>query len=546
MIWWLVNKKSIEGGLREFLLLMGVLIYVVILTGCKKPQEYKEQADEDVYKIIDAKWEENIGKKSNYKVSDVEQDPNDIARSQYDDVSGKLSLTDAVAIATLNNRNYQNQKENLYRRALELTLVRHGYSARWFGTLDAGYENIRGDENVAAGGQMGFSKIFADGTRITSSIATDWINYLTGSSNASLASVLTGTISKPLLRGAGKDIAYESLTQSERDVLYEIRSFNRFRQEFVIDVISNYYQVIQNLDSVRNAENNYNNLVNSYNRAKMMAESGRLPPFEADQTEQNLLSAEDNLTRSRRVYQQSLDDFKLFMGISVESEITLDSDELDILLGQGIVLPEYEVDEAIRVAREMRLDLANRFDAVDDARRKVKVAENALLADVSLVATAQGDSRGRTDAASFNFNDDIYTAGVRVDLPFDRKAERNAYRRSLFTYQQRQREYAEFYDRVELSVLDAHRRAIESAKRFDIQQLSLKLAEARVESTTMLVSAGRAASRDLLDAQDSLLRAQNARTSAMVDYTIVKLVFLRDVGLLDVRADGMWDRKEYK
>ncbi len=532
--------------IRGILLLIGVVAFAAALTGCKSPEEYKQQADEDVYEIIDGKWEKKAGTKANYKVGDVEHDPNDIQKSQFENVSGQLSLTDAVAIATLNNRNYQTQKENLYRQALELTLVRHGFSTRWFGTLDAGYENFRGDESVAAGGQLGLSKIFADGTRITSSIATDWIKYLSGSSNASLASVLTGTISKPLLRGAGRDIVYETLTQAERNVLYSIRSFNRYRQEFVIDTIRNYYQVIQNLDSVRNAENNYNNLVNSYNRARMMAESGRLPPFEADQTRQNLLTAEDNLTRSIRVYQQSLDDFKLYLGISVESDIVLDSGELNILLGEGIVLPEYEVEEAIRVAREMRLDLANSFDAVDDARRKVKVAENSLLADVSLVASARADSRGQTEAARFSFDNDIYTAGVQIDLPFDRLSERNVYRRSLFTYQQRQREYKEFYDRVELSVLDAHRRAIEAAKRFDIQQLSLELAEARVESTTMLVSAGRAASRDLLDAQDSLLRAQNARTSAMVDYTIVKLVFLRDVGILDVRADGMWDRKEYE
>jgi outer membrane protein TolC len=258
-----------------------------------------------------------------------------------------------------------------------------------------------------------------------------------------------------------------------------------------------------------------------------------------------MLRAEDNLTQAKRRYQQSLDDFKLFLGIDVESEISLDSAELAVLLDQGVVLPEYSLEKAIEAAMLFRLDLANEADRLEDSVRKIKVAENQLLADVSLVGGASVDSSGGNEAARYNLNDGDYSVGLRIDLPLDRLAERNAYRRVLLAYQQRLRDYEEFTDNVQLSVIDANRRLLEAAKRFEIQQLSLELARARVESTDMLVRAGRAASRDLLDAQDSLLNAQNSRTSAMVDYTLNKLQFLLDVGLLTVRPDGMWDKKEY-
>jgi outer membrane protein TolC len=530
---------------RPLGILLLLLAAAVISSGCKSPQEYKQEADGEVYDIIDKKWSDDLGGKYNYKVTDAEQDPNDMELTAYDDVSGVVSLSQAVSIATAHNRRYQTQKENLYRQALDLTLVRHRFAYQWFGTIDTTYANYGGDESVTAGGFLGFDKLFADGTRLTTSIAADWLSFLTGDADTSLASVLNASISKPLLRGAGSDIVLEELTQAERDLLYEIRSFNRYRKEFVIEVIRNYYSVLQNLDSVENAQNNYRNLVESYDRAQMMADSGRMPPFQAAETKQNMLRAEDNLTQAKRRYQQSLDDFKLFLGIDVESEISLDSAELAVLLDQGVVLPEYSLEKAIEAAMLFRLDLANEADRLEDSVRKIKVAENQLLADVSLVGGASVDSSGGNEAARYNLNDGDYSVGLRIDLPLDRLAERNAYRRVLLAYQQRLRDYEEFTDNVQLSVIDANRRLLEAAKRFEIQQLSLELARARVESTDMLVRAGRAASRDLLDAQDSLLNAQNSRTSAMVDYTLNKLQFLLDVGLLTVRPDGMWDKKEY-
>jgi sulfur transfer complex TusBCD TusB component (DsrH family) len=46
--------------------------------------------------------------------------------------------------------------------------------------------------------------------------------------------------------------------------------------------------------------------------------------------------------------------------------------------------------------------------------------------------------------------------------------------------------------------------------------------------------------RILLESEDSLLAAQNAVTAALVEHLNAKLSFFRDVGILQVRPDGMW------
>ena len=40
------------------------------------------------------------------------------------------------------------------------------------------------------------------------------------------------SVTQPLLRGSGSRIVYEPLTQAERDLIYEVRSFERYRRSF--------------------------------------------------------------------------------------------------------------------------------------------------------------------------------------------------------------------------------------------------------------------------------------------------------------------------
>jgi len=60
----------------------------------------------------------------------------------------------------------------------------------------------------------------------------------------------------------------------------------------------------------------------------------------------------------------------------------------------------------------------------------------------------------------------------------------------------------------------------------------------------LLLDAGRVSVRILLDSQDSLLEAQNAVTSALINHQIAILNFFNDIGLLKVKPDGMWEQEK--
>jgi hypothetical protein len=56
----------------------------------------------------------------------------------------------------------------------------------------------------------------------------------------------------------------------------------------------------------------------------------------------------------------------------------------------------------------------------------------------------------------------------------------------------------------------------------------------------MLLEAGRAEVRDLVEAQDAQIAAQNAVTTALVDYQQSRLQLLLDIGALDTAQPRFW------
>ncbi len=195
----------------------------------------------------------------------------------------------------------------------------------------------------------------------------------------------------------------------------------------------------------------------------------------------------------------------------------------------------------MELALDRRLDLANTRDGLDDAQRKLELAAKGLGVQLNLIGSANVASEPETKFASLQFDEGNYRLGLEGDLPLDRKAERNAYREALITVQQRQRSYEEQVDEIKLGVRQAYRDLAETAESYRIQQIGLNLARKRVEVEKLSLQYGRGTVRLLLDSEDALVRAQNDVLSALVDHTIAKMSFFRDIGVLQVRPDGMWE-----
>ncbi|MCK5804558.1 MAG: TolC family protein, partial [Lentisphaeria bacterium] len=118
--------------------------------------------------------------------------------------------------------------------------------------------------------------------------------------------------------------------------------------------------------------------------------------------------------------------------------------------------------------------------------------------------------------------------------------ERNAYRAAILALEESVRVFQKEEDQVKLDVRRRLRDLEEARESVLIQTQAVTLAESRVRSTDLFLQAGRAAIRDVLDAQESLLSAQNSLSSALVGYRVAELEIQRDMGVLEVSVGGAW------
>lgn len=605
----------------------------VLLSACRSPKHYRGHADDVAYDIVDAKQREAFGEgepftveqaaatlrdrllidqnlptsgpasmgvdqlepikhwpsRENYLDADREGRPASEDSGVRQQEALAIDLNEALQIAARNNRDYQSRKESVFRSALALDLERDEF--RGVFSLPTEGDLVSdglGSDAIAYSGVSavgGVGQRLKNGTQLTGQIAVDLAQLLTQQGGSSLGLLTDVSVQVPLLRGAGRWVVTEPLTQAERNTLYAIYGFERFKRTFAVDVASRYLGVLRQLDQVDNAEENYRRTVTSSRRAQALAKEGRLPEIQVDQALQDELRARSGWISSQQDYASSLDSLKNLLGLPTDALITLDRQTLERLASavrevlpalnssetEGYVVAEVpsadapivlaapsredrgplemDSEQAILLALEHRLDLRVAEGGVYDSMRAVAVAANGFLPELTIGGGASsGSRRGPSSAlsndAQVSFDRVNYNALLRFDLPLERTAERNNYRSQLISLERSVRDVQELEDSIKLDVRSQLRDMLESRESLRIQAQAVALAQRRVDSTSLLLKLGRAEIRDVLEAQEALLSAQNALTSALVNYRVSELQLQANLGLLEVDETGLW--KEYR
>lgn len=156
----------------------------------------------------------------------------------------RIRLEQAAELGVINSREYQDRREDLYLAALPVTLERFAFAPQFFAAGQAARKWIGSEapggpaNNWTLNGDVGVTKMFATGALLLFSIANQTVVNLTGTGPHTVSeSHLTLDLIQPLLRGGGRAVTLEPLTQSERNLLYEIRNYAHFRKEFFTFIV---------------------------------------------------------------------------------------------------------------------------------------------------------------------------------------------------------------------------------------------------------------------------------------------------------------------
>jgi len=117
---------------------------------------------------------------------------------------------------------------------------------------------------------------------------------------------------------------------------------------------------------------------------------------------------------------------------------------------------------------------------------------------------------------------------------------RNAWRRAELALVDERRSYERFLDQVTIDVRDALRRARNSAESLRIQLDAVDLSVDRARGAQLQLEAGRASTRDLLEAQEALRSVRDAATSARISFKLALYELQLQLEILRVDESGLF------
>ena len=360
-----------------------------------------------------------------------------------------ISMNQAFTLALINSRVYQTNLETIYAAALAVTLQRFTFTPQFYAGmspttgLSAGgvpspnvgnsflYQTRGTGNQISAlnlGTVAGVGKVFASGGRLVTGFANQLVFNFVGKNSfqPSVKSYLPLTLIQPFLRGSGRAVTLELLTQAERNLVYQIRSFAKFRQEFMVatvvggtiqnigagfnlpgfsgggnaDPTIGFLNVVEDVQLMENAQSNieaYKQIVKVYAEL-IKGESSGLSQLQLDQADSSLQGAKQTFLVSRNQYRSDLDGFKNQMGLPTD---------LPLMVNRSLTAPFKAVySEVDRWQEKPNRDL----DELPDIINRLPKLEDIILDGRSILGVYRA---GKNDEDEL---EDLLLAAERVAL----------------------------------------------------------------------------------------------------------------------------------
>lgn len=469
----------------------------------------------------------------------------DALLARYGDASAdaeRFTLQETLKYAVSHAREYKTAKEELLLAALRLLIQRHQFGPRFFNEMSASFDGDAedGDYEIATRliNEFRVTQRLQTGGEISARAlvsATEQLRRRVGqgdSESQSASIILSANL--PLLRGAG-DVARESLISAERDMVYATRTFERFRQQFLFNIASDYFDLVRAQAQIENAKRVLASRQKLYEETQALYTAGRKPQFELSETRARVLSSENSLANQRDSYTVQLERFRIRLGLPPDNPYLLDT-----VASFDLPVPALDMTESVRRGLLYRLDLQTTRDRVEDARRGVANARNDLLPDLDLSAsmTLITDPDLKRGGLQFDEEEIDYSAGITFGLPLDREIERIGLRQATISLERSHRDLREDEDNVELSIRSAVRDIQLALFSLQIQNESVRIIERRLVGLELRRQD--VTTRTIIDAQDELAAALDARDAAIRNLRVAIMRYLLETGQFRVDVDGQF------
>jgi hypothetical protein len=339
----------------------------------------------------------------------------------------------AMELALIHSREYQRALEDLYLSALDVTLQRFRFDVQFFGgnrTASGISGPLSGDgtesRTLSTDTNFQAERLFATGAQLLVEFANSVVWQFAGPDRYVSVNMLNWSLVQPLLRGAGRAVVLEQLTDAERTLLANIRQLERFRQGFYLAIIATggsagqgptrggfgvgsiassgprsaggFYGLLNQRLRTRNQQSNTYGFRDNVERLSALFVAGRVSRIELDELLSSLYSSQVNLLRENNTLRDLLDDYKIVLGLPPQLEVKIEDPFLDPF---NLIDPELlnTRDTAVRVLLDrLRASAAAGTDPVRqeeliDLARRVRGHLGMVQGDLERLVAALPERR---------------------------------------------------------------------------------------------------------------------------------------------------------
>lgn len=305
-----------------------------------------------------------------------------------------VDSTAAVEIGLRNSREYQFQLEQLYMSALDVTFERFRFVTQVFAD-NATFYTADGRLRPGSGGlpssvldtdnTVTAQRLFGAGGTLVADVANSFMWQFAGPNSDATNTLIDFTFVQPLLQFAGRARTMERLTLSERTMVANVRTMQRYRQGFYVSTYTGrglppgpirlggafggaglqgfsgvglsgfgrvggvgetggvggggggagaaqaggYLGIVQDMQQIENQEANVAGLRDSTAQMEAAYDAGRIDRFQVDFSRQAMYNAESVLLTSRAALETSLDSFKISLGLPPDTPLKVEDPVLD-------------------------------------------------------------------------------------------------------------------------------------------------------------------------------------------------------------------------
>ncbi len=351
----------------------------------------------------------------------------------------------------------------------------------------------------------------------------DASNKTSGGKNTSYNHNISLRIEQPLF-------TYNKTKMELKELEYSLENakISYALQELNIEknVTSSFYDVYQKQKDLNTAKDEYNNQKQNYEIIKNKVEAGLVAKEELYQAEVNLATSESTVYSAEINYENTKDNFKQLLGISLDEDIM-------VLPNTDIVTVDVNQADAVKYALSQRMEIRQKQITLEEDVFSIIKAKAASEFKGSISARVGLDALGEKVNTMYDNPTDNEQIGVSLTIPiFDWGAKKARVKSSELAMESNQIGLDEQKKDITLEVRKICRNLPTLIRQIEIKKKSIENAEHTYEINLEKYRNGNLTGMELQQYQTQLTSAKQAYTNAIISYKLE---------LLNLKIQTLWD-----